>query len=109
MRERQRPGGGDVEGPTQGDFTDWNNPEDLEMGRPDPWDDEDAPEGYYDDEDDDGYIPGPDDPDYDLSEAAGYAGWEDRGRAPLIPQWMVVTISLILILSFVGALLVRIS
>jgi hypothetical protein len=75
------------------DYPDWNNPEDQE----------DAPEGYYDDEfdgelEDGSYIPGPDDPDYDLSEQAGYAGWDDRSR-PLIPQWLIATISIILILS----------
>ena len=71
------------------DFPDWNNPEDQE----------DAPEGYYDeeDDDDDSYVPGPDDPDYDLSEAAGYAGWEDTGGG--IPQWLIATISVILILA----------
>jgi hypothetical protein len=81
------------------DFPDWNNPEDQ---------DDDAPEGYYDeedDDDDDSYVPGPDDPDYDLSEAAGYAGWEDTGDG--IPQWLIATISVILILAIaVPAILV---
>ncbi len=116
MQERdKRPGegaqtgssGGDVRGPTRGDFsaeqfTDWDNPED-EL--------EDAPEGYYDDEepDEEGYIPMPDDPDYDLSEAAGYSGWEDRGRRPLIPTWLVVAISLLLILGLLLPALIRFS
>ena len=66
MQERRR---GDISGAKHGDFVDWDNPEDLE---------DDTPEGYYDDEEDDGsYIPGPDDPDYDLSEAAGYSGCFD--------------------------------
>jgi hypothetical protein len=76
------------------DYPDWHNPEDQE----------DAPEGYYDDEDeeDDGsYVPGPDDPDYDLSEAAGYAGWEAPERSSLLPQWIIVTGSIVLILAIV--------
>jgi hypothetical protein len=94
---RERPRGGSAE-----DFTDWNNPEDDE-------DFEDAPEGYYDDDDDDddGYIPGPDDPDYDLSEAAGYAGWEEPRRRGLMPQWVIVLISIVLILAIVIPLLFR--
>ncbi len=99
--------GGDVHGPTRGDFsadqfTDWDNPEDET---------EDAPEGYYDDEepDEEGYIPTPDDPDYDLSEAAGYSGWEDRGRRPLIPPWLVLAVSLLLILALLVPLLIRFS
>ena len=73
------------------DFPDWNNPEDQEA----------APEGYYDeeDDDDDGYIPGPDDPDYDLSEAAGYAGYQEPKRSGLFPQWAVAVISVVLVLA----------
>ena len=108
MQERdRRPGEGDVRGPTRGDysgeqFTDWDNPED---------DVEDAPEGYYDDEapDEEGYIPTPDDPDYDLSEAAGYSGWEDRGRRLLLPPWLVLAVSLLLILALLVPLLIRFS
>lgn len=76
------------------DFPDWNNPEDAE----------DAPEGYYDDdydEDDDSYIPGPDDPDYDLSEAAGYSGYDEGRAGPLLPQWVIVTVCVVLILAVV--------
>ena len=76
------------------DFPDWNNPEDQE----------DAPQGYYDDEadgDDDTYEPGPGDPDYDLSEAAGYAGWEAPERSGLLPQWVIVVGSILLILAMV--------
>ena len=87
-QERRR---GDVQGPERGDFTDWDNPEDLE---------EDAPEGYYDeDADDDSYVPGPEDPDYDLSEAAGYAGWEEPRREGIVPRWLIVVASLLLILA----------
>jgi len=85
-----------------GDFTDWDNPEDAD-------DYENEPEGYYDegDDDDDGYIPGPDDPDYDLSEAAGYAEWDAPKRRGIIPQWAIALISIVLILSIVIPLLFR--
>ena len=91
---------GDVRGPTRGDysFTDWDNPED-EI--------EDAPEGYYDDEPaDEEYEIGPDDPDYDLSEEAGYSGYDSQRRTG-IPQWVVVAISLALILSLLLPVLLR--
>jgi hypothetical protein len=98
MQERER-SGGDIRGPSRGDFSDWDNPEDWE----------DAPEGYYDyDEEDDSYIPGPDDPDYDLSEAAGYADWEEPEHEDLIPRWMIVLFSIILILALLTPLLLRI-
>lgn len=106
MQERdRRPGEGDVRGPTRGDFsaeqfTDWDNPEDEV---------EDAPEGYYDEDPDEEFELTPDDPDYDLSEAAGYSGWEDRGRRPLIPTWLVVAISLLLILGLLLPALIRFS
>ena len=124
MQERdKRPGegaqtgssGGDVRGPTRGDFssdqfTDWDNPEDAQTGGR-PAEAEDAPEGYYDDEEteEEGYIPTPDDPDYDLSEAAGYSGWEDRGRRSLLPPWLVLAVSLLLILALLVPLLIRFS
>lgn len=86
------------------DYPDWNNPEDAE----------DAPEGYYDDEDDDefgddSYIPDESDPDFDLSEAHGYADWDDSEAAPLIPQWVIATvcIALILAIAIPAILLVR--
>jgi len=92
MWERdRRPGAGDISGPSQGDFTDWDNPEDEENR-------EDAPQGYYDEEDD-GRDLDPDDPDYDLSEAAGYAGWEAPERQFPLPQWVIVAVSLLLILA----------
>ena len=98
MQERRR---GDISGPQHGDFVDWDNPEDVE---------DDTPEGYYDDEEDDGsYIPGPDDPDYDLSEAAGYAGWQPSRRAGVFPQWVIVAVSLLLILAILTPLLLRLS
>ena len=106
MQQRdRRPGerpqtGGDIPAPTEGDysFTDWDNPED-EM--------EDAPEGYYEDEpeDEESEI-GPEDPDYDLSEAAGYSGW-DRERRTGIPRWVIVAVSLALILSLLLPVLLR--
>jgi len=106
MQQRdRRPGerpqtGGDIPAPTEGDysFTDWDNPED-EM--------EDAPEGYYEDEpeDEESEI-GPEDPDYDLSEAAGYSGWDSQRRTG-IPQWVIVAVSLALILSLLLPVLLR--
>ena len=91
-RRRQR-GQGDIRGPAHGDFTDWDNPEDEE------W--EDAPEGYYDDEEETSEAEefGPDDPDYDLSETAGYAGWEPPKRQPFLPRWVIVAVSMLLILA----------
>src|SRR5512145_3075768 len=100
MQERRNPGQGDVTGDIHGDFTDWDNPEDD-------WDD-DAPEGYYDDEEDGSYIPDESDPDYDLSEAAGYAGWEPK-REAIIPQWLIVVASLLLIFAILIPILIRIS
>ena len=100
MQKRDRPGEGDIRGPTKGDysFTDWDNPED-EI--------EDAPEGYYDedDEDEEDEI-GPEDPDYDLSEAAGYSGWDSQRRTG-IPQWVIVAVSLALVLSLLLPVLLR--
>ena len=98
MQERRR---GDISGPERGDFTDWDNPEDEELQ-------EDAPEGYYDEEDDDdSYVPGPDDPDYDLSEEAGYAGWEAPRRDGLVPQWVIVVASLLLILAILTPVILQ--
>jgi len=88
-------------------FEDWDNPEDL---------DEDAPEGYdaqagegpLDEEDDEGYIPDEDDPDYDLSEAHGYSDWEPN-RDSIIPRWLIVVASLLLIFAILIPVLIRIS
>jgi hypothetical protein len=104
MQQRdRRPGeepqtGGDIRGPTRGDFTDWDNPEDEF---------EDAPEGYYEDEaeGEEDEI-GPDDPDFDLSEAAGYSGWDSQRRTG-IPQWVIVAVSLALVLSLLLPVLLR--
>ncbi len=85
----------------RGEFTDWDNPEDFDEG---------APEGYYDEDEDDGsYIPGPDDPDYDLSEEAGYSGWEEPRREGILPQWLIAVISIVLILAFLIPLLIQVS
>lgn len=94
MQQRDRPGEGDIRGPTRGDvsgedFLDWDNPED-EI--------EDAPEGYYDEDEPEDDEIGPDDPDYDLSEAAGYSGWGSQRRTG-IPQWVIVAVSVALILA----------
>jgi hypothetical protein len=81
-------------------FPDWDNPEDFE---------EDAPEGYYEDEEDDSYVPGPDDPDYDLSEAAGYAGYEAPERRGILPPWVIALVSIVLILAILIPVLIRAS
>ncbi len=92
-RERKPGGGGDIRGPTRGDYTDWDNPED-EI--------EDAPEDQ-----DEEYELGPEDPDYDLSEGAGYSGWEGRGRRSLVPFWVIVVISLLFIFAMLVPALLR--
>ena len=86
-RER-RPGEGDVSGPTRGDFTDWDNPEDEWEEAADEYDEDEA-YGELD----------PDDPDYDLSESAGYAGREPPKRQPFLPGWVIVAVSLLLVLA----------
>lgn len=69
---------------------------------------EGEPDSEEEDEDEDeGYEPSPDDPDYDLSEAAGYSQWEPKGRSPLVPQWLIVVISLLLVLALVLPLVLR--
>ncbi len=95
MQERRR---GDIHGSVHGDFSDWDNPEDYE---------EDTPEGYYEEDDDDSYVPGPDDPDYDLSEAAGYAGWAEPRREGIVPRWVIVVASLLLILAILTPVILR--
>ena len=74
----------------RGPFTDWDNPED-----------EDAPDGYYDEDDDGSYVPGPDDADFDLSEEAGYSGWEPSRHGGLLPQWVVAAGSVLVIVALV--------
>lgn len=103
MRERERQRGqGDIRGPTRGDFTDWDNPEDEE------WEEWEEGDEDYGDEEDDSLEFDPDDPDYDLSEAAGYAGWEPERRS-LIPEWLVVAVSLLLIISLLLPVLLRLT
>ena len=115
----RRPGEADIRGPTRGDrsaelpgragrtgFTDWDNPEDAQTGGR-PAELEDAPEGFYDDEFDEEYELTPDDPDYDLSEQAGYSGWEEPRRRTGIPQWLIVALALLLILSILLPALLR--
>lgn len=97
MHEERRRSGGDA--PRQEGFVDWDNPEDVE----------EAPEGYYDDEGgDDSYVPGPEDPDYDLSEAAGYAGWEPPPRSTPFPSWAIALLSLLLIAAILLPILMRV-
>ena len=110
MRERDDQLGGDIQGPTTGDysvdnFPDWDNPEDADDER------EDAPEGYYDDQIDHagGYIPAPGDTDYDLSETAGYAGYEPPKRKGIVPQWVIIVFTIALVLAFVIPLFIRIT
>ncbi len=98
MQERRKPGQGDIIGQSRGDFTDWDNPE-AEY-------DEDAPEGYYDD-DDDSYIPDETDPDYDLSEAHGYADWEPGRSGGPFPSWVIAAASILLIIAILIPLLLR--
>jgi len=86
-------------------FPDWDNPED----------DDGAPEGYYDDEDDDeeddeedddddSYVPDEDDPDFDLSEAADYVGY-DSDVSTGLPDWVITTIAVVLVLAIVLGLI----
>lgn len=75
-------------------FVDWDNPEDVAEE-----DAEGEEEGWY--------SPGPEDPDYDLSEAAGYAGWEPPPRSGPFPRWVIVTLSLLLIAAILLPILLR--
>lgn len=98
-RERQR---GDISATEHGDFTDWDNPEDWD-GEPDGYDDDYDPE-------DDSCIPTPDDPDYDLSEAAGYAEWEAPEHYSFqLPRWLLVGVSVLLILALLTPVWIRIT
>lgn len=83
-------------------FPDWDNPEDRDDGAPEGYyDDQDEEEFEDDEDDDDSYIPDEDDPDYDLSEQAGYADWEPSASRGLMPQWVITTIAVILVLALV--------
>jgi hypothetical protein len=98
VHERRRnPWDDEVQSVAEEEFTDWDNPED----------DEDAPEGYYDD-DDDTYIPDEDDPDYDLSEAHGYADWEAPKREGIFPQWVTAAFSIFLIIAILIPILLQV-
>jgi hypothetical protein len=108
FEKKRRPDAGDVTGPPHGDFTDWDNPEDSD------WDDEDeregAPEGYYEEgEDGEWYVPDEDDPDYDLTEAAGYSDWEAKRGGAIVPQWVIVLFALLLIIALLFPMLIRIN
>jgi len=61
-----------------------------------------------DPEADEEWIPNPDDPDYDLSEAAGFVdpGAASRG---FMPQWLIAAISLILIAAILTPVLLRLT
>jgi hypothetical protein len=48
----------------------------------------------------------PEDPDYDLSEAVGYAGWESRRSFPW-PQWLIAALALLLILAVLLPIVLR--
>lgn len=97
MYEKRRRRGGDA--PREERYVDWDNPEDVE----------EAPEGYYDEtEGEDWYEPGPEDPDYDLSEAAGYTAWEPPGRSTPFPSWAIALLSILLIAAILLPLLLRV-
>ena len=102
-KRREQPGEGTLAGDRPPDGTaalpDWDNPED------ETWEE---PEGWDSDDDDDSYIPDETDPDYDLSEAAGYADWEAK-REAIIPRWLIVVASVLLIFAILVPLLARIS
>src|SRR5437867_8051585 len=83
MYERKRPSEGDILGSAYGDlsgeFPDWDNPED-ELDEREEGADGDAGEPEI----------SPDDPDYDLSEDTGYAGWEAPRHGGAVPQGLIV-------------------
>ena len=58
-----------------------------------------------DDAADEGYFPDESDPDYQFSEAAGYAGWEPPERRWLRP--LLVTVSLLVLAAMVAPLLLH--
>lgn len=102
MHERRKEDPGAQWGVSGEPYQDWDNPEDFE---------EEAPEGYYEEEaeEDDSYVPEPSDPDYDLSEAAGYAGYEEPARRGIVPQWVIVLFSIALIVAILIPILIRAS
>ena len=56
-----------------------------------------------DEPEDEGYIPDEDDPDYKLSEVAGYAGWEQPKRQWLRP--LLLGISLLILASLLAPMI----
>ena len=56
-----------------------------------------------DEPEDKGYIPDEDDPDYELSEVAGYAGWEQPKRQWLRP--LLLGISLLILASLLAPMI----
>jgi hypothetical protein len=50
----------------------------------------------------------PDHPDFDLSEAAGYSGYEQRRGLLPPPQWLIMLVSIIIVLSFLAPVCARI-
>ena len=96
-QRKENPWDDEIQSVAEEEFTDWDNPED----------DEDAPEGYYD-EDDEGYIPDEDDPDYDLSEQAGYAGWDAPKREGVFPQWVIAAFAILLIVAILIPVLLQV-
>jgi hypothetical protein len=56
---------------------------------------------------DDDYVElSPDDPDWDLSEEAGYSDWEPR-HPYQISKWLIVVISLLIVAALTLPLLLR--
>ena len=56
-----------------------------------------------DEPEDKGYIPDEDDPDYELSEVAGYTGWEQPKRQWLRP--LLLGISLLILASLLAPMI----
>ena len=48
----------------------------------------------------------PDDPDYDLSEAAGYTYWEPRQSFPWT-RWVIISVALLIVLSLLMPVILR--
>ncbi len=51
----------------------------------------------------------PSHPDYDLSVDAGYAGWEETPRPPLIRRGVVLLITVLVIIGLVVPMLIRLT
>lgn len=94
--QRRRPGEAGQGASQRANFTDWDNPENDALE--DSGDEESA-----------WYVPGPEDPDYDLSEAAGYASWEPPARSGPFPTWAIAALSLLLIGAILLPILLRVK